>query len=257
MSRADSFPPVIGLLGAPPAAAQALSRLGFQALSLPVGNLGGSLLACQTLGIGGVLVHSTFEEAAFAATESDEAARRAGKVDAIALPTGALAGQVLGTYTLTEALSDAVAATHYSARGATALMIGHGPDLAAVLPLTRLGFSQVGFVADHLPAAERLSREVPAGTATYALSRRDSALQTLAERADLIVVAGGSVPPGVLQPYHTLLDLTGRVPAGSATQLQLDELPGLRLSQQLLHVTGQRLSPAALSELAQAMQMAR
>ena len=251
---APAFPPLIGLLGYGPATARALRDLGYLAVPLPAEDLAGVLAACQTLRLSGVLVHLAHEEQMYAAVQPDEAARRAGRVDAVALPLGALAADPQGTYTLTEALSDAVAATHYAARGASALLIGHGADLAAVMPLTRLGFTQVGFVADSLPAAERLSREVPAGTATYALSRRDPALQTLAERADLIVVTGGTLPAGVLQPYHTLLDLTGRLPLGSATRLELGELPGLRLSQQLLHITGQRLHAGALDQLVQAVQ---
>ncbi|WP_189643421.1 shikimate dehydrogenase [Deinococcus piscis] len=256
-SSTPAFPPLIGLLGYGPATARALRDLGYLALPLPVGDLEGVLAACQTLELSGVLVHSAYEQQAFAAVQSDEPAQRAGRVDAIALPLGALAAMPQGTYTLTEALGDAVAATHYAARGASALLIGHGADLAAVMPLTRLGFARVGFVADSLPAAERLSREVPAGTAAYALSRRDPALQTLAERADLIVVLGGSLPAGVLQPYHTLLDLSGRLPSGNATRLELDQLPGLRLSQQLLHITGQRLHAAALADLVQVMQSER
>lgn len=253
-SSLPDHPPLIGLLGYGAASARALRDLGYLALPLPTEGLGEVLAACQTLRFSGVLVHPAYEEQVFAAVQPDEAARRAGRVDAVALPLAALASELHGTYTLTEALGDAVAATHYAARGATALLIGHGADLAAVMPLARLGFTQMGFVADTLPAAERLSRDVPAGTATYALSRRDPALQTLAERADLVVVAGGSLPPGVLQPYHTLLDLTGRVPVGSATRLELNELPELRLAQQLLHITGQRLHAAALADLAQAIQ---
>lgn len=245
-----SFPPRIGLLGYGPATARALRDLGYLAVPLPSEDLSSVLAACQTLHIGGVLVQPSLEEQAFAATQPDAVARQAGRVDAVALPVGLREAAAQGIYTLPTALSDAVTGIHYAARGASALLIGHGHDLNAVLPLTRLGFAQVGFAADNLALADRLSREVPAGIATYAVSRRDPALQTLAERADLIVVTGGgALPAGVLQPYHTLLDLSGRLPAGSATRLELQELPALRLSQALLHITGQRLYGRSLEEL--------
>lgn len=248
-----AFPPLIGLLGYGPATARALRDLGYLALPLPPDDLSDVLTACQTLRISGVLVQPAYEEHAFAATRPDEAARQAGRVDAVALPVGLLAAEPQGTYTLPDALGDAVAAAHYAARGASALLIGHGNDLTSVMNLTRLGFTQVGFATDNPAVAKRLSREVPAGIASYALSRRDPALQTLAERADLIVVTGGSLPAGVLQPYHTLLDLSGRLPSGNASRLELSELPSLRLSQALLHITGQRLHSQSLSSLITAM----
>ncbi|WP_261663799.1 shikimate dehydrogenase [Deinococcus sp. Marseille-Q6407] len=241
-----------------PATAQALRDLGYLALPLPASDLSESLAAAQVLGLRGVLIHPTYEEQALLTVQPDEAAQQARRVDAVALPSGLLAAGSQGTHTLAEALSDVVEAARYVAQGVSALVIGHGSDLVNALPLTRLGLAQVGFAADSLPAAERLKREVPAVTAAYVLSRRDPALQTLAERASLIVVTGGLLPAGVLQAHHTLLDLTGRLPASAAAhRLELSDLPALRLARQLTYLTGQQHSPAGLAALAQAVQSER
>ena len=101
----------------------------------------------------------------------------------------------------------------------------------------------------------RFARDVPAGVRAFAVGRRDSALASLSERADLIVLTGGSLPPGLLQPYHTLVDLTGQVSTGhsGAARLDLARLPELRLVRQLLHATGQRYRPEDLTDLAAAL----
>jgi shikimate dehydrogenase len=73
---------------------------------------------------------------------------------------------------------------------------------------------------------------------------------SLAERADLVVLAGGAAPSGVLQPFHTVLDLTGDAAGAAragAAVLPLAALPALRLALQLEHATGQRFHPEALA----------
>ncbi|MFC6591106.1 shikimate dehydrogenase [Deinococcus lacus] len=248
-------PAPLGLVGYSAAAARALREFGLLAFNLPERDLGELLPAALTLGLSGVLVHPSQEESAYAACLPDDAARQAGRVDAVSLIGGAFGGQALGSHSLAEALSDAVLAARYAALGSSALMVGHGADLAAALPLTRLGFSQVSFVADSPDTARRLCAEVPAGVKTYAVSRHDAAAQSLAERADLVVLTAGALPGRWLQPFHMVLDLTGRLntAASGATALDLSALAGLRLARQLAHVTGQRYRPEDIDELARVL----
>ncbi|MEF2280000.1 shikimate dehydrogenase [Deinococcus sp. YIM 134068] len=237
----------LALVGHSPAAARALRDVGLVAVSVPGGDLGAVIGACRTLRFSGALVHESREGAAAEAVTPDTSARRAGRVDAVAL-TGAGAH---GTYALADALSDAVEASGYAARGAGALLLGSGGDLARALPLVRLGLGSVAVAADSAPEAERFLRDLPAGTRTFTLSRHDPALASLAERADLVVLTGGTLPPGLLQPYHTLADLTGRAGTGQsgAAILDLSALPALRLARQLLHATGQRYRAEDLTGL--------
>jgi len=235
----------LALIGYPSPAARALRELGLIALNVPTDDLPAVMDACRSLRFTGALVHPLQERALAAAVSTDPDARRAGRVDAVAF-TGV--GGAHGTYSLTDALMDTVEASGYAARGASALFLGSGVDLSQALPLVRLGFEQVGLAADSLPDAQRLARDLPASVRSYALGRRDPALTSLAERADLIVLTGGTVPPGLLQPYHTLADLTGHANTGTsgAARLDLSALPALRLSRQLLQATGQRYLPEAL-----------
>lgn len=244
----------LALIAYPSHAALALREAGLLALNVPGDDLPAVLLACRTLRFAGALVHPSREAAVAEVVEADPDARRAGRVDAVAL-TGGTAGGASGTYTLADALLDAVEASGYAARGASALLIGNGPDLAQALPLVRLGLGQVTVAADNLPDAQRFIRDLPGSLRVYALGRRDPALLSLAERADLIVLTGGTLPPGLLQPYHTLADLTGQGRAGTsgAATLDLSALPALRLSRQLLHATGQRYRPEDLAGLAEAL----
>ncbi|SMB91383.1 shikimate dehydrogenase [Deinococcus hopiensis] len=238
----------LALIGYPSPTARALRDLGLIAVGVPVDDLPAVLEACRVLRFTGALVHPSQERAVVGAVSPDPDARRAGRVDAVVLTGGVGGGGAHGTYSLTDALMDTVEASGYAARGASALFVGSGTDLSQALPLVRLGFAQVGLAADTVPEAERLARDLPASVRGYALSRRDPTLRSLAERADLIVLTGGTLPPGLLQPYHTLADLTGHAQTGAsgAARLDLSGLPGLRLSRQLLQATGQRFLPEAL-----------
>ncbi|WP_034384305.1 hypothetical protein [Deinococcus sp. YIM 77859] len=253
MSLASDAP--LALIGYSSHAARTLRDLGLVALSLPHDDLRAVIEACLTLRFSGALVHPAQEGAVAPHVEPDPDARRVSRVDAVAFSGGLAGGSAHGTYTLADALIDAVEASGYAARGAGALFIGGGQDLLQAVPLIRLGLNPVGIAADHLPDAERLARALPSSVRPYALGRRDSALQALAERADLIVLTGGSLPAGLLQPYHTLADLTGQSTTGAsgATLLDLSALPALRLARQLLYATGQRYHPEALSGLAEAL----
>lgn len=241
----------LALIGSSPAAARALREVGLVAVAVPDEHLEAVLGACRTLRFSGALVHESREVAAASAADPDAGARRAGRVDAVAFT----AGGAHGTYALADALTDAVEASGYAVRGAGALLLGSGGDLARALPLVRLGFSSVGIAADSAPDAERLARDLPAGVRAFPVSRLDPALAALAERADLIVLTGGPLPPGLLQPYHTLADLTGRAGPGAsgAATLDLSRLPALRLARQLLHATGQRYRAEDLTDLAVAL----
>lgn len=241
----------LALIGHSSQAARAFREVGLVALTVPESDLGAVLDACRTLHFTGALVHPSCEVAVAGVVDTDADARRVGRVDAVALAGGANGSTAHGTYTLADALMDAVEASGYAAHGASALFLGSGADLARALPLVRLGFENVGIVADTLPDAERCARDVPASIRTFAVGRRDPALRSLAERADLVVLTGGSLPPGLLQPYHTLADLTGQGTTGTsgAALLDLSALPTLRLVRQLLHATGQRYRPEALAGL--------
>jgi shikimate dehydrogenase len=250
MTRSHDTP--LALLGYDPdqarTAAQHLRALGLLALVTPADPAAEMLDACRTLGYLGALVAPGLGAALLGLTQPDAAARRAGAVDALAL-----AGNLYATHSLADALTDALESSRYPVRGARALLIGEGADLHSGLALARLGLRGLDLAAADRPEAERLGREVPAGLLGSVLSRHDSALPGLAERADLIVLTGGSLPTGLLQPFHALLDLTGRAgrsaDAVGAATVPLGHLAGLRLARRLLHATGQRFEAAALNEI--------
>ncbi|KEF35300.1 shikimate dehydrogenase [Deinococcus sp. RL] len=240
----------LALIGYSADAARALRGAGLLAVPVPDDDPAAVLEACRTLRFIGALVHPSREVALAGYLDLDPEARRAGRADAVAFGAG-----THGTYALADALKDALEMSGYAAYGADALLLGSGADLALALPLLRLGFGNVGIVADSYSEAERFARDVPAGVRAFAVGRRDSALASLSERADLIVLTGGPIPPGLLQPYHTLVDLTGQVSTGhsGAARLDLVRLPELRLGRQLLHATGQRYRPEDLSDLVAAL----
>ncbi len=246
--RAAPHDTPLGLLGYSPQAARALREVGLLAVSLPAENLVGVLEASQALRFCGALVAPALGAGVLALSRPDLSARRAGGADALSF-----AGGVQATHTLADALQDALESSGYPVRGARALLIGQAGDLSAGLALARLGLGSLTLAASSQPEAERLARDLPAGLKLHLTSRGDPALSTLAERADLLVLTAGSLPPGLLHPYHALLDLTGRsaLAAGraGASLVPLEELAGLRLARQLLHATGQRFRPEALGEL--------
>lgn len=247
----------LALIGYAPEAARALRDLGLIALNVPTTDLPRVLDACRTLEFTGALVHPRLENAALDGVTPDHAAQRLGRVDAIAFAGGGHLGTIHGVHSLADALTDAVQASGYATRGASALLLGQSSaDLTQAMPLARLGFGMVGVCADSAPEAERALRDLPAGVRGYPFSRRDEAIASFAERADLIVLTAGNLPPGTLQPYHTLADLTGRSGAGSsgASALDLSALPALRLARQLAHATGQRFHAHDLAALVPAFQ---
>lgn len=253
----------LALLGYPQGTGRALRDLGLNALSVPEAPLAEVLGACATLAFRGALVAPALQEGVLAVSQPDSAATRAGTADALAFVRGGSGGgQTHATCTLPDALLDTLEDSGYPVRGARALLIGQSGDLSAGLALTRLGLSSLTLAAASRPEAEALARGLTVGLNAAGLnvqvtSRSDPALVTLAERADLIVLTAGPLPPGVLQPFHALLDLTGR--AGSAAskagaaQVSLARLPELRLARRLHHATGQRFAPDALAELAKVL----
>ncbi|WP_424951962.1 shikimate dehydrogenase [Deinococcus sp.] len=241
----------LALLGYPQGTGRALRDLGLTAVSVPEGPLLEVLHACTALAFQGALVAANLQAGMLAVTQPDSAAQRAGSADVLAFVAGRAAH---ATCTLPDALLDALEDSGYPVRGARALLIGQGGDLGAGLALTRLGLGSLTLAAASHPEAEALARGLPASLKAHVTSRSDPALVTLAERADLIVLTAGPLPPGVLQPFHALLDLTGRAGgaasrAGSAL-VPLTRLPELRLARRLHHATGQRFAPDVLKELA-------
>ncbi len=245
----------LALLGYPAESVRPLRELlrdlGLTALSVPEGPLGEVLQACAVLAFRGALVALPVQAAVLAESKNDASALRAGVADTLAFVKG---GQAHATCTLPDALLDTLEDSGYPVRGARALLIGQSGDLGAGLALTRLGLGSLTLAAASHPEAEGLARGLPASLKAHVTSRSDPALVTLAERADLIVLTAGPLPPGILQPFHALLDLTGRAggaasKAGAAT-VSLARLPELRLARRLYHATGQRFAPEVLVELA-------
>ena len=249
----------LALLGYAPDAARAFRELGLLALTLPAEPLPDVLSAMRTLQFIGVLLGPALEEHAFAHVNADSAARKAHRVDAVAFT-----GNAIGTHTLEEALLQLVQNSTYAARGARMLILGSGTELKAATGLVRLGAASVTVAAPSKPEAEHVLTLVPAGVKGYALAQNDSALAALAERADLVIVAytpaaltAGTVNQllsGLLQPFHTLLDFTGRTDALAekmgVTRFDASELASLRLSLQVEHATGQRFKPDVLRSVA-------
>ena len=248
MSVAAASEHALALIGYPAGAGQALRGFGLVALGVPGVPLPDILAACELLGFAGALVHPRFQQAVAEHAQLDLDASRAGQCDALSF-----AGGARGIYAAPDALLGALQDSSYAARGARAVLIGQGADLRLGLGLGRLGLKSLTLVAETRSQAERLSRDLPAGLAAFALSRQDSALRGLAERADLLVLTAGSLPPGVAQPYHTVLDLTRLArrdtEKAGATWLMLPDLAERVLSRQLEHALGQRFKPDGLSAL--------
>lgn len=239
----------LALIGFSRSAARSLRELGLVAFAVPATPLPEVLAACVTLGCAGALVAEAQQQAVYSLVQPDGAARKQARVDAIGF-----AAAPRGTHTLEDALLRAVEGSGYPARGGRALLLGAGEGLTAALGLARLGLAEVAVASPGLPEAEGLLNCLPAGTRGHALHLHDAALGGLAERADLIVLASGELPRGLLQPYHALLDLSGggelAARATQASLLPLDALPGERLALALEHATGQRFRAEALGEVA-------
>jgi len=242
----------LALIGYPVAAARALREFGLVALGVAAAPLPEVLAACEVLGFAGALLHPSLHAQVAPHLQLDPDARRAGLSDAVAFTGGPR-----GTYAAPEALLSAVQDSSYAARGAHAVLIGSAADLRLGLGLARLGFKAITVVADTHRDAEMMSRDLPAGLAAFALTRSDAALRGLAERADLLILTGGSLPTNLVQPYHTVLDLTGQaahpVQRAGATLLSLPDFAARVLARQLEYATGQRFRPELLGDAAAAL----
>lgn len=252
----------LALFGYPPEVAAAFRASGLLTNALASDELERAFEACQELRYLGALLHPSLEARALPYVSVEEDAAKFRGVNAVAFSRQPGIMGRHGIYAQATALSDAVSASGFQTAGANLLLIGNGSDLVHGLPLVRLGFKSVGLVTEHLGDAERYQRELPRQGQTFALSRLDSSLPTLAQRADLIVLTGGTLPPDLVQPYHTFLDLSGQSGARreasrvAATVLELPDLASLKLARQLWHATGQRYHPGDLSELAQMLESA-
>lgn len=243
----------LALVGYSSDTARALRDLGLTALAVQDAPPGEVVSACQTLGFSGALVAPAKGAAWLEAVNADSDARRAGRVDAVSFH-GAAGAQ--GTFAYADALSDAVRASGYAAVGASLLVIGHGlSDMILAAPVARLGFTDIGLAANSAPEAERVRRELPAVPRIFPVSRRDDTLRALADRSDLIVLTAGDLPKNLLQPYHSVLDLTGKLQltTSGATLLSLHDLPAHQLARQLNHATGQQFQISELQRLAAAL----
>lgn len=240
----------LALIGYSPQAARACRELGLIALSLPCESPSEVAQACQTLRFSGALIAPPFQTQWIDITQADPEARRIGKVDSVAFPSGY--GQPHGAYTFADALADAMENTRYASRGASAMIFGRTvSDLHMGAPLLRQGFTDIALVADNSPEAEKAIQDLPSGLRLYPMSRKNDAILDFAQRTDVVLLVGGSLPPRLLQPYHTLIDLTGKADAirSGATILSLEELHGFHIARQLAHATGQRFVPEELGPL--------
>ncbi|ADV67210.1 hypothetical protein [Deinococcus maricopensis] len=245
----------IALVGYAADQARALRDLGLLAVAVPTAPLRDVLDAARTLRFAGALVAPAHEDDAFGAATPDAPARKVGRVDAVAF-----AGGAHGTHTFEDALVSAVEDSGYAVRGATALLVGDGAPLVSALGLARLGLRELLILAPDRPAAERAARTVPHGVRAHAVAHADPAAVAFAQRADLVVIAGtrAALPAGLLQPYHTLLDLGGTYAADAhaagASSLPIGDLHARHLAARLTHATGQRFTPEALMDAARALQ---
>lgn len=239
----------LALIGHSSEQARALHELGLTALAIPEAAPHELIAACQTLKFSGALIAPSHAHRWLDAVQADPDARKAGRVDAVSFH-GAAGAQ--GTFAYADALSDAVRESGYAALGASLLIIGHGvQDMILAAPIARLGFTDIGLAADSAPEAERVRRELPAAPRMFPVSRRDETIRALADRSDLIVLTAGDLPRGLLQPYHTLIDLSGRQDHGSgATLLNLSDLGAYHLARQLNHATGQQFAVNDLKRVA-------
>lgn len=248
----DAAERALALIGYSSSASRAMREFGLMALSVPGAPLPDVLVACERLGFVGALLHPSLQESAAGHLQLDPDARKANRADALAFTGGPR-----GTFAAPEALIAAVQESSYAARGAHALLIGSGSDLHVGLGLARLGFKAITVVGQTRREAEAVSRDLPAGLVAFALGRQEAAVPGLAERADLLILTGGHLPPGLLQPYHTVLDLTGlagrETAAAGATLLSLPDFPARVLARQIEHATGQRFRPSALGDTAAAL----
>ena len=137
----------LALIGFAPEAARALRDLGLIALNVPTTDLSRVLDACRALEFTGALVHPRLEHAALDGVTPDHAAQRLGRVDAIAFAGGGHLGTIHGVHSLADALTDAVQASGYTTRGASALLLGHvSADLTQdqrSTPWMRQGFDKL------------------------------------------------------------------------------------------------------------------
>lgn len=240
----------LALIGHAAPAGRALRELGLVAVGVPATPLPEVLAACASLKFCGALLAPAFEDAAYGAAQPDGQARKLGRADALTF-----LGEPRATHTLEDSLLAVVEASGFPARGARILLLGSGPALNAGVGLARLGAASLTAASGNRPEAERALNALPAGIQGYALALNDPALGGLAERADLVVLASGSLPSGLIQPFHTLLDLTGNVHGDPAPRVDAASLPAERLARQLEHATGQRFRAETLRDVATALQV--
>lgn len=239
----------LALIGYAAPAGRALRELGLVAVGVPATPLQGVLAACASLKFSGALLAPAHEEAAFGAAQPDGQARKLGRADALSF-----LGEPRATHTLEDSLLAVVEASGFPLRGARVLVLGGGPSLNASVGLARLGAASLMVASGAKPEAERALNALPAGIQGYAVALNDPALGGLAERADLVVLASGPLPSGLIQPFHTLLDLTGNVHGDPAPRIDAAHLPAERLARQLEHATGQRFRAENLGEVAVELQ---
>lgn len=159
------------------------------------------------LGFAGALILDPAAQAvaAQAATRRTLDASEAGAADTITvLPDGLLADHSLG-----RAVRSMLAASHWEARGAKAVILGAGPTARAISrELASLGVGHLAVLSPSRPVAEHAASQLAASTEVVARSAADPIAQGLIARADLLVrlEPAMQVPEHLLGPHLAVID---------------------------------------------------
>ncbi len=176
-----------------------------------------ALLSLHQLGFAGALVGDDLAEAFYPHVgRTSPEARSVQATDTLSVPPGGYLG-FSGHHTLATALVDAALEVRLALQGSKLLVLGGGARARAALALARLGVSAVILATPELPLGERAAATVPPGPRVRVLWEKDPLLPELALECDVVALAAA---PGrdLLQPYHTLIDLSGQQLGGAALQ---------------------------------------
>jgi hypothetical protein len=193
--------------------------------------------------LGAVFVGAPSPEALKLVDGFSSSSERDGAIDAIQVTRG-----TQGAHTLEDGLLGALDAIAYRGFGANALVIGGDASASAAVQVARAGVKNLTIAAPDRPHAERLARHAPAGVTVRTISSEEPAFLEALERADLLLLCDHKMrlEPRHLQPYHTLIEVSGE----SSLSVALERIGGQtvsykaiqthHLSAQLEFVTGRK-----------------
>ena len=164
----------------------------------------------EPMGFSGALILNEAQHArAYSAAQRRSLdAQEVGAADTLSVSIGGL----LAEYTLGRAVSAALQAKGWDARGAKVVLLGEGaPARSACRELSSLGASHVTVLATNRPTAETTSQYAyAASTEITARAYRDPLAHAYLGRADLLIRidANTEVPPGILGPHLSVVDFS-------------------------------------------------